>query len=146
MRWHAVLRLLPRFGFVVITVDVDTTVSFDPTAAAAVAVDGLRWLRTQWEHCDIAKEPSRVVDPDRPLAECRRVGHSYGAGVAARLAADQQVRCVARISGTWDDTEGRSPDLCRARVPTLLVAGIEDTVIDAHPSDQPFCARAPPVH
>jgi hypothetical protein len=105
-------------------------------------------VRGRWEHTAIVREPPVVVDPDRPrpLPNVAAVGHSWGAKVAARLAAERRVRCVAGISGTWDDTAGASPDLRRARVPALLIGAMEDTTISAHPTNQPFCEQVPPIH
>jgi pimeloyl-ACP methyl ester carboxylesterase len=143
-RWHAVLRLLPRCGLVVLSVDVEATIDVDPTAAAAAALEGLRWARGQWKHRGIIKEPPVIVDPNRPppRPNVGAVGHSYGAAVAARLAAERDVRCVASLMGTWDDPGGGSPDLRDARVPTLFIAGMDDD-LNAASGVQPFCEQVP---
>jgi hypothetical protein len=145
-RWHAVLRLLPRCGLVVLSLDVAGVLTGEPTRAAAVAVDALNWARGDWEHRAILQGPPVILDSHDsppPLPNVGAIGHSWGAQVAARLAAERHVRCVAAVMGSW--IQATSQDLRSARVPALFIAGLDDAG-EAGPDHQPFCRQQPPVH
>ena len=143
-RWDSSVRLVARCGFVVVFVDVNETISADPTRSAAAAVESLRWVRTQWRHRVIVNEPPSIVDPDRPppLPNVGVIGHSWGALTAARLGRERRVRCIAAVCGTWDDPA----DLREARLPTLLIGATDDIGASSNPLSQPFCGQAVPVH
>jgi len=143
-----VLELPARCGFVMVAVNVSDS-NFDPTTAAADALEGLAWARNSWPDRAVLTEPPVVVDPTRPppLPRVGAIGHSWGAKAAARLAADRKVGCVVGVSGTFDDNE--SPEALRnAKLPTLLIAATNEDIstIAASPENQPFCPLAQPRH
>ena len=143
--WDSVLHLSARCGFVTVAVNVSDTLRPEPAAADAMAA--LDWARNSWTGRSTLVDPPVVIDPDQPpsLPNVGAVGHSWGAKVAARLAADGKVRCVAGICGTWDDNDS-VPALASANVPTLLVGATEDDIVNAQPSTQPFCRVSVPRH
>jgi hypothetical protein len=142
--WGPVLELSGRCGLVLIAVNV-SDVNFNFAVAAQRALDGLAWARDTWDDRVVLKEPEVVVDPTQPtpLPRVGIIGHSWGAQVAARLAVDQQVRCVVGVSGTWDDNESIAA-ITNAKVPTLLIAATGEGRGGnaATPSAQPFCILA----
>ena len=144
--WGSLLHLVSSCGFVAVAVNVSDTNSNTGQAAADV-VAGLDWARNSWVGRNILVDPPVVIDPEQPppLPNVAAVGHSWGAKVAAQLAAEGKVRCVAGISGTWDDNDSVS-NLVRANLPTLLVAATEDGVNAAAPSAQQFCQLQLPRH
>jgi pimeloyl-ACP methyl ester carboxylesterase len=146
--WGPVLELSGRCGLVLIAMNVsDVNFTFD--VAAQRALDGLAWARDTWDDRKVLEEPPVVVDPTQPtpLPRVGVIGHSWGAQVAARLAVDQQVRCVVGVSGTWDDNESIAA-IANAKVPTLLIAATGEGPggSAALPKAQPFCNLSQPRH
>lgn len=103
----------------------------------------MAWARSEWQHGEIIRARHVVALPDRPppLPDVGAIGHSWGARVVARLAAERRVRCVAGVCGS-----SVRADLVAARVPTLLIGGAEDFQVNSWPINQPFCDLSPPVH
>lgn len=105
-RWDTILPLLARCGFVVVSPDLHLSI-FRPADAAAAVLQAHRWVRREWVHQAIVRQPDVIIEPGQPapLPKVGLIGHSWGALVGARLAAERRVGCLATVNGTWDDTD-----------------------------------------
>lgn len=116
-RWWHLPDQLARSGYVVAVPQLSHG-SFpwaDDHAELAALADLVDWMRSDWEHAD-------VLDPDRVGV----AGHSWGAMLGARFAADIDATAYAGIAGTWAEWGGGPLPLADLDTPTLLVWGVPD--------------------
>jgi dienelactone hydrolase len=92
------------------------------------------WMRSEWEHAD-------AVDAG-PIGV---VGHSFGALIGARFAADANVGAFAGLSGVWQDWPTGPLPMTALRTATLLVWGGPLDFFTALP-DAIWDAMPPPKH
>ena len=65
----------------------------DPNPDVVLLTSWLEWMRTDWEHA-----PLLLPAPATAVA-----GHSFGALLGARLAAQVTVSAYSSLIGVWDD-------------------------------------------
>lgn len=110
-RWDAVLHLLARCGFVVLSPAVHDVVSSSEAAAARLET-AIRWLRTEWEHRVVLRKPDVFIDPDRhaPLsaeggrvrADVSRFGVSHlGVGTGVNIDLPGSPTALGLVGHSW---------------------------------------------
>ena len=90
---------------------------------------------------DVALAGAPGIDPGRIYA----LGHSYGGWTAFKMpAADERVRAVCGLAPASEPFVGRkafAPGELPLAVPSLIVAGIEDVLVDLETSVRPLAER-----
>ena len=121
--WSLLASRIARAGYVVVVPKVVNSVyPWENDTEMNNVLNMMRWMRTSWEHSSILM----------PAPFTAVVGHSYGAMLAGRLAAEQAhpIAAYASLSGGWG-AWGGGPDLplFRLKVASLFTWG--DSVSEA---------------
>jgi dienelactone hydrolase len=113
-RWWAALFRLATTGVIVAVPDLSGVVSADPTTVVPRLQQTIHFIRNVWEN-------SASVSSRLGLA-----GHSWGANAAinAAVSGALDVQAYASVAVTRENNYGN--DYRALRIPTLLIAGMED--------------------
>ena len=117
-QWDLMPAQLARCGYVVaVTYGV---LSQGQTSDTLKLHQAESWLRTYWEHAD------RIMAPPNTAV----IGHSYGATLAAQLAAEMPLKAFASRSGVFGQVLWETPQtmLSRVQVPSLFCWNDNDDV------------------
>jgi len=96
-KWFQLPAQLARSGYVVVAPLLAGTAGgsypWDNNVELQLLKDVISWMRDGWEHSDVLlPEPATGV-----------IGHSYGALLAVRLAAEHPIAAYASMSGVWSE-------------------------------------------
>lgn len=124
-QWFELPATLARSGYVVLVphlpaVQDGSNPSGDNNDLALLAAYE-EWMRTSWEHRDLLM----------PAPNTAVVGHSFGALLAGRYAADSAARAYASLSGVWSDWSDGPTPISTLGVPKFFTWGKQDSEFDA---------------
>lgn len=109
-KWFEIPAALARSGYVVLAPALSGAPPSEADADLALLGDLESWLRTSWEHASVLTDDTGII------------GHSRGAGLAARYAGSTSIAAFASLSG-----QGISPSF-ELSIPKLYTWG--DPAID----------------
>jgi hypothetical protein len=111
-QWDLMPAQLARCGYVVAVTQYGGVLSQGQTSETLKLHQAESWLRTYWEHAD------RIMAPPNTAV----IGHSYGATLAAQLAAEMPLKAFASLSGVFGQVLWETPQtmLSRIQVPSLF--------------------------
>jgi hypothetical protein len=117
-KWFELPAHLARSGYVVVAPMLAGTAGgtypWDNDAELALLRETVSWMRTGWEHDEVLL----------PAPATGVVGHSYGALLGIRLAAEGSVSAYASLSGPWSEWPSVPPNPIRTlEVPKLFAWG-----------------------
>lgn len=112
LQWDLMPAQLARCGYVVAVTQFGGVLSQGRASDTLKLHQAAHWLRTYWEHAD------RIMAPPNTAV----IGHSYGATLAAQLAAEMPLKAFASLSGEFGDVTWEPPRtmLSRITVPSLF--------------------------
>ena len=124
-KWFELPAQLARSGYVTAVPALRLTAGgqypWDNDAELQLLKDTIEWMRTGWVHADVLL----------PAPATGAIGHSYGALLAVRLAAETPISAYASLSGPWSEWPEIPPNPIRSLDgPKLLTwgSGFGDTL------------------